>query len=389
MTINLNNINLVLSKFNKNEIVLKESDFDKIYDLIEDMIKGEYHLRTLVSAIINLSKVYPNDSKNFAIRTLKILVRTSINIREYNYPCNWDKDTMEYEVYLHDVERLRKIAFPPTKVYQKIIQYGGNMEVVTDKLGYNYQENDYSGFEYEAEYPAKKIKVEGFEIFPRKYNFKLFEFILPKASASASAVVSKNIIYKEGNLYIYGRFYLKNEGSFKKNHLYWIQNHGPAIDLCFIEDREDIQKTLCRWGYEDSDVILRKKYQQKPLYKQLQFLLLAAIFRDRPTEEDREKQLLRLLDLFGIETLLKKLGFFGNVQYYKSLIDDDLSLIKYLEDQKIIWRIELEELYEMEEDGFEPVYENTDFDDEGILFSNDDDDDNDDQDQSDIPDDVE
>jgi len=386
MNIYISNINVVLSKFNKKEIELTNSDFDKIYSLIEDMLEGEYHLRTLVSAIINLSKVYPNDSKNFAIRTLKILVRTGINIREYNYPCNWDKDTMEYEIFLHDVERLRKIAFPPSKIYLKRRDFGGTVEVVTDKLGYNYQENDYSGFEYEAEYPASRIKVEGFEIFPRKFDFKLFEFILP---ASASESVSyKKIVYKEGKLYIYGKFYLKNEGGFKKNHLYWIPNNGPAVDLCFVEDRDDIEKILCRWGYAESGMVYLKKYKKQSLYKQLQLLLVVAIFRDRPTEEDREKQLEKLLDMFGLEELLKKLGFFGNVSYYKSLIDDDLTLIKYLEDQKVIWRIELDELYDMELDSFEPIYEsNTDYEDEGILF--DDQDDDPDQDQSDIPDDTE
>lgn len=387
MNIYISNIHIVLSKFNKKEIVLKDSDFDKIYNLIEDMIEGEYHLRTLVSAIINLSKVYPNDSKNFAIKTLRILVRTSINIKEYDYPCNWDKDTMEYEIYLQDIERLRKIAFPPTKIYLKRREFGGVTEVVTDKLGYNYQENDYSGFEYEAEYPAKRIKVEGFEIFPKKFNFKLFEFILPK-TASESASVSKNIIYKEGNLYIYGKFYLKNEGGFKKNHLYWIQNNGPAVDLCFVENREDIQRILCKWGYEESGMIYMKKHKKQSLYKQLQLLLVVAIFRDRTTEEEREKQLEKLLDMFGLEVLLKKLGFFGNLKYYQSLIDDDLSLIKYLEDQKVIWRIELDELYEMEDELFEPIYEsNTDYEDEGILF--DDQDDDPDQDQSDITDDTE
>lgn len=374
MNIYISNINVVLSKFNKKEIELTNSDFDKIYSLIEDMLEGEYHLRTLVSAIINLSKVYPNDSKNFAIKTLKILVRTSINIKEYDYPCNWDKDTMEYEIFLHDVERLRKIAFPPSKIYLKRRDFGGNVEVVTDKLGYNYQENDYSGFEYEAEYPASRIKVEGFEIFPRKFDFKLFEFILP---ASASESVSyKKIVYKEGKLFIYGKFYLKNEGGFKKNHLYWIQNNGPAVDLCFVEDRDDIQTILCKWGYVESGMIYMKKHKKQSLYKQLQLLLVVAIFRDRPTEEEREKQLERLLDMFGIESLLKKLGFFGNVSYYKSLIDDDLALIKYLEDQKVIWRIELDELYDMELDSFEPIYEsNTDYEDEGILISNDDDED--------------
>jgi hypothetical protein len=385
MQIYISNIHIVLSKFNKKEIVLTDLDFDKIYSLIEDMLEGEYHIRTLVSAIINLAKIYPNDSRKFAVRTLKVLVRTSINIREYDYPCNWDKDTMEYEIFLHDVERLRKIAFPPTKIYQKRRDFGSNVEVVTDKLGYNYQENDYSGFEYEAEYPAKRIKVEGFEIFPRKFNLKLFEFVLP---ASESASVSKNIIYKEGNLYIYGKFYLKNEGGFKKNHLYWIQNNGPAVDLCFVENRDDIQRILCQWGYAESGMIYMKKHKKQSLYKQLQLLLVVAIFRDRPTEEDREKQLERLLDMFGLEALLKKLGFFGNVSYYKSLIDDDLALIKYLEDQKVIWRIELDELYDMELDSFEPIYEsNTDYEDEGILF--DDQDDDPDQDQSDIPDDAE
>ncbi|NCU28729.1 MAG: hypothetical protein EOM85_03625 [Candidatus Moranbacteria bacterium] len=373
MKIYISNVHIVLSKFNKKEIVLKDEDFDKIYSLIEDMLEGEYNLRTLISSIIHLSKIYPNDSKNFAIRTLKILVRTGINIKEYDYPCNWDKNTMEYEIYLQDVERLRKIAFPPMKIYQKRREFGGVTEVVTDKLGYNYQENDYSGFEYEAEYPAKRIKVEGFEIFPRKFNFKLFEFILPD---HRTQTVSKNIIYKENNLYIYGKFYLKDDGNFKKNHLYWIQNNGPAVDLCFVEDRDDIQRILCQWGYEESGMVYLKKYKKQSLYKQLQLLLVVAIFRDRPTEEDREKQLERLLDMFGIETLLKKLGFFGNLKYYKSLIDDDLSLIKYLEDQKVIWRIELDELYEMEDDLFEPIYEsNTDYEDEGILISNDDDED--------------
>ncbi len=386
MNIYISNINVVLSKFNKKEIELTNSDFDKIYSLIEDMLEGEYHIRTLVSAIINLSKVYPNDSKNFAIKTLKVLVRTSINIREYNYPCNWDKDTMEYEIFLHDIERLRKIAFPPTKVYIKKREFGGSTEFVTDKLGYNYQDNDYSGFEYEAEYPASRIKVEGFEIFPRKFNFKLFEFILP-ASASAS-VPYKKIVYKEGKLFIYGKFYLKDDGDFKKNHLYWIQNNGPAVDLCFIENRDDIQRILCQWGYAEQGMIYMKKHKKQSLYKQLQLLLVVAIFRDRPTEEDREQQLKRLLDMFGLEELLKKLGFFGNLKYYQSLIDNDLSLIKYLEDQKVIWRIELDELYDMELDSFEPIYEsNTDYEDEGILF--DDQDDDPDQDQSDIPDDTE